>query len=90
MRAFRPHEASSAIAYYTDGFQTPRRTLSEIEAIIIEAGFRIVDWHEHRQGFLDHYALVTPQLLADCRRHNPSVSVRDLMSRYYTMVLVKC
>ena len=89
VRTYRPHEAAYAIDYYHRGFQTPRLTMAELESAIVESGFRISEWHEHREGFRDHGGLLTPELLADCRRQNPTVAVRDLMCRYYTMLLVK-
>ena len=89
VRTYRPYEAAYAIDYYHHGFQRPRMTMAELESAIVESGFHISEWHEHREGFRDHGDLLTPELLADCRRQNPTVAVRDLMCRYYSMLLVK-
>lgn len=85
----RPHEARHAMGYYRHGFQTPRRTIAEIETLVVESAFRIVEWHDHRETYRDHYDLITPELLADCRRLNLAVTVRDLMSSSYAMLLAK-
>ncbi len=86
---YRPHEIRQAAEFYQRGFQSPRLTIAQIEAIIVESSFHILEWHESRQTYGDHYELITPELLADCQRLNPLVTVRDLMSSSYVMLLAK-
>ena len=75
--------------FYRKGFQSPRRTIGEIEASIVGAGFRILDWYESRQAYGDHYDFLMPELLADCQRLNPLVTVRDLMTSSYAILAAK-
>jgi SAM-dependent methyltransferase len=89
VRTHRPHEADEAWSYYQHGFQTPRLTAGAVEARVVEAGFRIEDWQESRARYQPHYAYLTPELLAQCRERHPDLTVRDLMSTAYVMVLRK-
>ncbi|MEC7901265.1 MAG: class I SAM-dependent methyltransferase [Acidobacteriota bacterium] len=89
LAAYRPHEARSGTGFYRTGFQSPRRTMGEIEASIVRAGFRILDWYESRQAYADHYEFLMPELLADCQRLNPLVTVRDLITSSYTVLASK-
>jgi ubiquinone/menaquinone biosynthesis C-methylase UbiE len=89
LAAFRPNERTTAISYYRGGFQTPRLTLAETEAMVLDSSFRILEWYESRHKYADHYQFLTPELLADCQRLNRFVTVRDLMSSSYTMLLEK-
>jgi ubiquinone/menaquinone biosynthesis C-methylase UbiE len=89
LTAHRPHEAAAATEFYRKGFQVPRRTMAEIEGFVVEAGFRILDWHESRHAYADHYQFLTPELLSDCQRLNRLVTVRDLMTSSYTILAAK-
>ena len=89
LATYRPHEAKAAMNFYRRGFQSPRRTIGEIEASIVGAGFRILDWYESRQAYGDHYDFLVPELLADCQRLNPLVTVRDLMTSSYAILAAK-
>jgi SAM-dependent methyltransferase len=86
---YRPHEAAAATDFYRQGFQSPRRTMAEIAASVVGAGFRILDWYESRDAHTDHYEFLTPEILADCQRLNPMVTVSDLMTSSYTVLAVK-
>jgi SAM-dependent methyltransferase len=89
LREHRPFEAEHALDVYRHGFQTPRLTLAEFETLAVDASFRIVHVHEDRHTYRDHYELITPDVLASCRRANSQVTIRDLISSSYTVVLAK-
>ena len=42
-----------------------------------------------RQAYADHYEFLMPELLADCQRLNPLVTVRDLITSSYTVLASK-
>lgn len=87
-REWRPLEADDAIAYHRDGFQQPRLTLEDSRAAACAAGFEIVHWRETRVPLRDiHSGLATTALLDDCRRLNPRVTKRDLLTIGYSVLL---
>jgi SAM-dependent methyltransferase len=86
---YRPHEADAAVAFYRDGFQTPRLTIGDVQRLAVEAGFVIESWQETPAPFEDHAALLTPPVLEDCRREAPAVTPRDLLTASYAMRLRK-
>ncbi len=89
LRRYRPHEEAEAIGFYRHGFQTPRLTLAEIEALVVETGFEILEWNESRRAFPDHAALLDRAVLEDCLAAYPRATVRDLLTDNYTMLLRK-
>lgn len=87
--SYRPHERPAALDFYRNGFQTPRHTAAQIETLAVDAGFVIVDWSEARTSHREHAALLSADVLADCTAQTPTVTVRDLMTGGYIMLLRK-
>jgi ubiquinone/menaquinone biosynthesis C-methylase UbiE len=86
LREVRPHEAEDALGYYRAGFQSPRATLDASRAAF-SRHVEILEWREVAVRAFDvHRALVTADLLADCRAHYPSITRRDLLTLTYTVV----
>lgn len=86
--AWRPLEAADAIAYHSRGFQQPRLTLDQSRSAARDAGFEILEWNETRVPLRDvHSGLVTDELVADCRRHRPEITKRDLLTVGYSTLL---
>ncbi len=86
---YRPHESTQALDFYENSFQTPRLTIDEVQSLVIDSGFEIVLWEESNSDFVDHYPFLDGSLLAECRSQYPSVTVRDLVTNGYTMLLRK-
>ena len=89
VRQHRPYECEATLDFYDNGFQKPRLTVSEMEAIVIESGFEIQEWPDSKPAYQDHYTFLDQHLLKECRRNYPLVTVRDLMTSGYSMVLRK-
>ena len=86
---YRPYESAQALDFYGNSFQTPRLTIDEVQSLVIDGGFEIVLWEESNSAFVDHYPFLDRSLLAECRSHYPSVTVGDLVTNGYTMLLRK-
>ena len=89
IRRHRPHEREVTLDFYYNGFQNPRLTVGEMESIVIERGFEILEWRDSKPAYQDHYAFLDQHVLSECRRNHPQVTVRDLMTSGYSMVLRK-
>lgn len=86
LRENRPHEAESALEYCRSGFQQPPMTLRESRAVFARHA-DVLEWTEVEVPARDvHRALATRDVLADCRRHFPSVERRDLLTLAYRVV----
>jgi ubiquinone/menaquinone biosynthesis C-methylase UbiE len=85
----RPHEHKQTLDLYHTGFQSPRLPIKSVEKIILETGFEILEWKESLSRFKNHFAFLSNRLLEECEDHFTHISVRDLLTTYYTMVLRK-
>jgi SAM-dependent methyltransferase len=81
----RPHEAASALDLYDHYFNEPRITLTEVEDALVAAGFEILAWKDIQHA--PHTALLTADVLADCRREFPKATWRDLLTHDTTFVV---
>jgi len=86
---YRPHESVYALDFYHNSFQSPRLTIGRMESLIIETGFEIVEWRESKTAYENHYPFLNSDVLAESQRRSPDVTVRDLMTSSYSMVLRK-
>lgn len=82
----RPHEAADAVAYFHQGFQTPRLTL-DLSRRIFQEAFQILEWREKPLPARDpHRRLLDARVLDDCRRVHSGVTRRDLLTTAYAVL----
>jgi SAM-dependent methyltransferase len=86
---YRPLELNKAMDFYDNYFQVPRLTIAEIQALVLKHGFEIKSWDENSSKYRAHYEFLDMQIVDECRRHFPNVTVRDLMTSGYNMLLQK-
>jgi ubiquinone/menaquinone biosynthesis C-methylase UbiE len=81
---FRPFEADDALRVWRTEFQRPRLTSAELAAAARVAGFEVTLELPRRH---DHAALLTAEILADCRRLHPTVTRDDLLAASVVLLL---
>lgn len=78
LKKYRPHEVSPALDFYHNQFNQPRITLAEIQYSLLEAGFCLHEWTEHK--YSSHIPLVTTEIINQVKRHYPTAEMRDLIT----------
>jgi ubiquinone/menaquinone biosynthesis C-methylase UbiE len=86
---YRPLELNKAMDFYDNYFQVPRLTIADVQALVLKHGFEIKSWDENSSKYRAHYEFLDMQIVDECRRHFPNVTVRDLMTSGYSMLLQK-
>jgi SAM-dependent methyltransferase len=78
---FRPHEAAEALRAYDHDFQIPRLSRRELADTFVESGFELVSLTStSSQVSRAHRRLLTPDVLAQCRRVYPQTTDQDLVT----------
>ena len=86
---YRPHESLHALDFYHSSSQVPRLRMGEMASFTIRHRFEILEWRRSKARYQDHYSTLDEQVLDECLAQHPAVTVDDLMTTSYTMVLRK-
>lgn len=83
LQLYRPDELEvSRLRFYST---INRMTLSDLKHIVASAGFKTVEWVE----MWDDLNSVNPQILQECRKNYPSLTLEDLATYRVILILQK-
>jgi SAM-dependent methyltransferase len=89
IKKYRPHEYEHVLNFYHGSFPKPRNTLKDIENIIFQTGFQILEWHESKKRFDNHYQFLSKEVFTECEKAYPEIAVRDLLANSCRIILKK-
>lgn len=87
IKTLRPHEADDALDFIVNDLN-PSLTAVALQKNLVTEGFEIAGWRENMTGS-EHVEGLTAEIIEDCMKTNPTLTIVDLLSATIEFVAVK-